>query len=79
VENFWRKIYGKEVQYNGEAYWIKIQYQQTPSMEWSPACEKDVAVTLRTTLNWKVPGRDQIAHCWLNQLTATHKLHSLTN
>ena len=23
VENFWRKIYGKKVQHNGEADWIK--------------------------------------------------------
>ena len=42
-------------------------------MEWSPACEKDVAEALRTTLNWKAPGRDQIANFWLKQLTATHK------
>ena len=26
------------------------------------ACEKDVAEALRTTLNWKAPGRDQIAN-----------------
>jgi hypothetical protein len=24
------------------------------------------------TLNWKVPGRDQISNIWLKQLTATH-------
>jgi len=42
-------------------------------MEWSPVCEKDVAESLRTTLNWKAPGRDQIANFWLKQLTATHK------
>jgi hypothetical protein len=33
VENFWREIHGKNVQYNGEAGWIKNQYQQKPSME----------------------------------------------
>ena len=42
-------------------------------MEWSPICEKDVAEALRTTLNWKVPGRDRIPNLWLKQLTATHK------
>ena len=42
-------------------------------MEWSPICAKDVAEALRTTLNWKVPGRDQITNFWLKQLTATHK------
>jgi len=31
-------------------------------MEWNPVCEKDVAETLITTLNWKAPGRDQIAN-----------------
>jgi len=73
VENFWREIYGKEVQHNGKAHWIKNQYQQNSSMEWSQVCEKDVAKALRTTLNWKVPGREQIANFWLKQLTATHK------
>jgi len=42
-------------------------------MEWSPVCEEDVAEALRTTLNWKAPGRDQIVNIWLKQLTATHK------
>ena len=57
----------------GEAHWIENQYQQNPSMEWNPICEKDVADALRTTLNWKAPGSDQIANFWLKQLTATHK------
>ena len=42
-------------------------------MEWSPVCEKGVAEALRTTLNWKDPGRGQITNFWLKQLTATHK------
>jgi hypothetical protein len=65
VENFWREIWGKKVQHNEEAYWIKNQYQQHSSMEWSPICEKDVAEALRATLNLKAPGRDQIANFWL--------------
>jgi hypothetical protein len=28
VENFWRDIYGKKVPRNGEAFWLKDQYQQ---------------------------------------------------
>ena len=73
VENFWRKIHGKKVQHNGEAGWIKNQNQQNPSMEWSPICAKDVAEALRTRLNWKSPGRDQIPNFWLKQLTATRR------
>ena len=69
MENFWTEVYGKEVQHSGEAHWIENQYQQNPSKEWNPVCEKDVADALRTTLNWKVPGREQIA----KQLTTTHK------
>ena len=53
--------------------WIKNQYQQNPSMEWSPLCAKDVAEALRTMLNWKAPGRDQISNFWFKQLTATHR------
>jgi len=73
VENVWREMYGKEVQHNGEAHWIENQYQQNPSMEWSSVCEKDVSDALRTMLNWKAPGRNQIANFWFKQLTATHK------
>jgi hypothetical protein len=73
VENFCGEIHGKKVSHNEEAYWIKDQCQQNPSMEWSPMCEKDVAEALRTTLNWKAPGRDPIPNFWLKQLTGTHK------
>jgi len=73
VENSWREVYGKGVQHNGEAHWNKNQYQQNPSMAWSPVCGKDVSEALRTTLNWKAPGRDQIANFLLKQLIATHK------
>ena len=73
VENFWRKIYGKNVQQNEDAGWIKNQYQQNQNMEWSPICAKDVAAALRTMLNWKTPGRDQIQNVWLKQLTATQR------
>ena len=61
VENFWRKKYGNEVEHNREACWIKNQYQQNSSMEWSSVYKKDVVESLGTTLNWKAPGRDQIA------------------
>jgi hypothetical protein len=73
VENFWREIYGKKVLHNEEACWIKDQYKQNSSVEWNPVCEKYVVEALRTTLNWKAPGRDQIPNFWLKQLTATHK------
>ena len=73
VESFWREIYGKGIQHTGKVHWIENQHQQNPSMEWSPVCGKDVAEALRTTLNWKTPGRDQIANFWFKQLTATHK------
>jgi hypothetical protein len=66
-------MYGNKVEHNREACWIKNQYQQNSSMELIPVCEKDVAEVLRTTLNWKDPGRDQIANFYLKELTATHK------
>jgi hypothetical protein len=67
------EIYGNKFKLNREACWIKNQYQQNSSMEWSPVCEKDVAEVLRTRLNWKAPGRDQIVNFWLKQLTVPHK------
>ena len=41
-------------------------------MEWSPVSEMEVAEALRTTLNWKAFGRDQIENFWPKQLTATY-------
>jgi hypothetical protein len=61
IEDFWR------------ANWIKSQRQQNPCMESSPISETEVTVVLRTTLNWKAPGRDQIPNFWFKQLMATHK------
>jgi hypothetical protein len=73
IENFWRTIFGEKVRHNEEAYWIKNQRQQNPCMEWRPIFETGVTMALRTTLNWKAPGRDAIPNFWLKQLTATHK------
>ena len=41
-------------------------------MERRPISEMEVTEVIRMTLNWKAPGRDQIANFWLKQLTATH-------
>ena len=35
--------------------------------------EQDVRDALRTTQNWKAPGRDQIPNFWFKQLTAAHE------
>jgi hypothetical protein len=73
IENFWRAIYGEKVRHNEEANWIKNKREQNTCMERRPVSETEVTMALRTTQNWKVPGRDQIPNFWLKQLTATHK------
>ena len=55
IENFWREIYEKQVMDSGEACWIKDRDQPHPNTEWKQVSEQDVAVSLRTTLNWKAP------------------------
>ena len=62
--NIWKK--------GSTQHWIKNQCQQNPNMERSPISEREVTEVLRMTLNWKAPGRDQIAHFCLKQLKATH-------
>jgi len=42
IENFWKEIFGKNVQHNKEAYWIKNQCQQNPSMDRRPISEMEV-------------------------------------
>ena len=73
VENFWREIYKKKLVHNEKACCIKDQDQSHPTMEWKQVCEKDITEALRSTLNWKTPGKDQISNFWLKQLTTTHK------
>jgi hypothetical protein len=64
VKKEWRtsgeKYMGKKFNIIERRAEYKNQYQQNPSMEWSPICAKEVAEALRTTLNWKAPGRDHI-------------------
>ena len=62
VENFWREIYEKKVVHNGEAYWIKDQDQTYHTVQWKQVCGKGIAEALRSMLNWKVPGKDQISN-----------------
>ena len=38
----------------------------------------EIAEVLRMMLNWKAPGRDQIANFWLQQLAAA-AAHTITN
>jgi hypothetical protein len=65
VENFWKEIYEKNVQYNEAACWIKERYPQNPGMEWNPLCEKDVAEALRVNTKlespWKRPNTKLLA------------------
>ena len=76
IENFWKEIFGKKFQHNEEAYWIKNQCQQNPSIEWSPISETEVTEVLRMMLNWTATGRDQITNVWLKQLKQhTHISH----
>jgi hypothetical protein len=58
IENFWRASNGEEVWHNEDVNWTKNQCQQNSCMEWSPISETEVTMALRTTLNWKAPGRD---------------------
>jgi hypothetical protein len=34
MENFWKELFGKKGPTSAEAYWIKNQCQQNPSVEW---------------------------------------------
>ena len=65
IENFWREIYEKQVMHSVEVCWIEDQDQPQPDMEWKQVSEQDVADALRTTLNRKAPGREQIPNFWL--------------
>jgi hypothetical protein len=51
----------------------KNQRQQKPSMEWGSISAQGVTTALKTMLNWKDSGRDQIANSFLKQPTVTHK------
>jgi len=42
-------------------------------MEWGLISAKGETPAIKTMLNWKASGRDQIANFFLKQLTVTHK------
>jgi hypothetical protein len=68
-----QRTFGKKYLEKGSTqHCIKNQCQQNPNTRRSPISETEVTEVLRMTLNWKDPGRDQIAHLCLKQLKATH-------
>ena len=52
---------------------LQQQRQPKPSMEWGLISAKGETPAIKTMLNWKASGRDQIANFFLKQLTVTHK------
>jgi hypothetical protein len=74
IKNFWGKKYvGKRSYTRKKPTRLKNQRQQKPSMEWGPISAQGVTTALKTMLNWKASGRDQIANLFLKQPTVTHK------
>jgi len=47
---------------------LKTSTNKIQAWKGAQLVEKDVAEALRTTLNWKAPGRDHIANFWLSNL-----------
>jgi hypothetical protein len=46
IKEFLKEIFVEMVQHNEEAYRIKNESQQNPSMEWSPISETEVVEVL---------------------------------
>ena len=61
IEKFWKELFGGGGRFNimKKLTGSKNQCQQNPRTECSQISEVEVAEVLRTTLNWKAPGRDQ--------------------
>ena len=75
VENFWKKIWGRNNAHNDTAGWIQEEYEknkQTKVMEWEDINITELKSVLNSTSNWKAPGMDGIPNFWLKHLTSIH-------
>jgi hypothetical protein len=59
MENFWKEIYGKKVQHNEAACWIKNQYQRNPGIEWRS--RRGTKGNAKVESPWKRPNKKCLA------------------
>ena len=73
--NFWSDIWGKEIQHNKEAEWLKNFRSEVGNID----KQRDIVITskevksmLKTFPNWKAPGPDGVQGYWLKNFVSLH-------
>ena len=83
LDNFWKKAWSNEKEYNEEVEWINREEEkvkETEHQEWYNMELKEVEFSLKKSHKLKSPGLDKLPVFWLNILTSTHKVltHTLS-
>ena len=76
VEEFWKSILSKPINYNKNAKWIEeieVSSEKIITEDPQDITEEEVKYTLTKFKNWKTPGLDRIQNYYLKYLTSTHK------
>ena len=74
AETYWKSLWGKEVQHNERADWIRREQKRKVSyMGWLPIQITEMISYLSKSHNWKSPGSDQIQNYCLKAFPATHR------
>lgn len=75
MEEFWKKIWENEKNFNSEAEWIGREEERMSDVreqEWEPITVKELQIATGKSQKWKSPGVDKIPNFWLNFLTELH-------
>lgn len=73
LTTFWGGILGDRKEHNGEAGWLKAEYEEmkdVPKQIWDEVTEGEVRHKVKEIKNWKAPGIDGVQNYWLKHLTS---------
>ena len=77
LNKFWGGILGDKKEHNGNAGWLKAEYEameKVPEHTWNKLNVDQVRKKVKETKNWKAPGIDGVQNYWLKHLTTLHPM-----
>ena len=75
IEDFWKKIWNNEKEYNKEAEWIRDMERASemyPTQAWKDIQTEELSYALRRSSKWKSPGIDKVPNFWLHSFKSLH-------
>ena len=69
IEDFWKKIWNNDKEYNEESEWIRDMERATEmylTQEWEDIQTEELSYALIRSSKWKSPGIDKVPNFWLH-------------